>query len=31
MVVAVTGGSGAGYARRLVRVLLEAGYDVHLT
>tara|TARA_R100000789_G_scaffold25741_5_gene28765 strand:+ start:14850 stop:15473 length:624 start_codon:yes stop_codon:yes gene_type:complete len=31
IVVAVTGGSGAGYARRLVRVLLEAGRDVHLT
>lgn len=31
IVVAVTGGSGAAYARRLVSVLLRADCEVHLT
>lgn len=31
IVVAVTGGSGSGYARRLVATLLKAGRQVHFT
>ena len=31
IVVAMTGASGAPYAKRLVEVLLDAGCDVHLT